>query len=555
MSKRIKERKKKEKINKIIFSIAVFLLTVSFIVLGVCYIYTNFFMPRKIESFFPEEISSLFLIKSNFTTDQGDKLKKLGLKFGDEKYFQNFLEDLIFPKLREQKLDIPDEKIFGWRGNFVAVGNIDVSSIENSSIFVIQVKNPSLCEEFLKTLEENLANKGYIISSEEFRGKKVTANRGLSEISYSLYEDYLLVSGKPDGVKKMIDTAYGKFASVENNSKYFKMKKKLSEDDSVVFSYFDPLKLARVIPILDQSNFNPIEKIGFKDPELRMGISFIPSEKGIEARIYNRNTYNKNAKGVGKNLKFSKKIPANALLYLEGRDIEPFLENILLEQDETEDPEIAIKAMKKLIELETNLDLDEDLFQYLDENYAFYMLPSSNKERLDTAMLFEANNLQKLKGKIGKIEIAILGLMQKSAIAEDMKDRTFTDHDYQNISYRYLNLPDSWRIDLVLGIIEEYFFLTTSEEAARNAIDVILERMPKTLSESSNFKSSYALSKDKDSDIFFFGDVQEFTKYMTNHLDFTYEDLDQKFKVLETLNLTKEEKTRENYYNLFLKVR
>jgi hypothetical protein len=286
-----------------------------------------------------------------------------------------------------------------------------------------------------------------------------------------------------------------------------------------------------------------------------MGISFIPSEKGIEAKIYNRNNYNKNNKGVGKNLKFSKKIPADTLLYLEGRDIEPFLENIILGQDETEDPEIAIKAMKKLIELETNLDLDEDLFQYLNENYAFYMLPSSNKERLDSAMLFEANKPQELKGKIEKIEKAILGLMQKSAIAEDMKDRIFTDHDYQNIDYRYLNLPDSWRIDLVLGVMDEYFFLATSEEAARNAIDVILERIPKTLNESSNFKSSYALSKDKDSDIFFFGDVQEFTKYMTNHMDFAYEDLDQKFKVLETLNLTKEEKSRENYYNLFLKVR
>jgi len=145
--------------------------------------------------------------------------------------------------------------------------------------------------------------------------------------------------------------------------------------------------------------------------------------------------------------------------------------------------------------------------------------------------------------------------MQKSSIAEDIKDKTFTDHDYQNVGFRYLNLPDSWRIDLALGVMDDYFFISTSEEAARNSIDVILERIPKTLDESSNFKSSYALSKNKDSDIFFFGDVQEFTKYMTHYMDFNYDDLDQKFKVLETLNLTKEEKSRENYYNLFLKVR
>ena len=464
MSKKIKERRKKEKRNKIIFSVTVFLLILGFIVFSIYYIYANFLAPRKIESFFPKEISSLFLIKSNFTTNQGDKLKKLGLKFGDEEYFQNFLENLIFPKLKEEKLDIPEEKVFGWRGDFVAVGNIKVSSIENSSIFVIQVKNPSLCEEFLKTLEENLANKGYVVNSEEFRGKKITTNRGLSDISYALYDEYLLVSGKPDGVKKMIDTAQGKFASMEDDSRYFKMKKKLSEEDSVVFSYFDPLELARAIPILDQSNFDSVEKFGFRDPDFRMGISFIPHASGIEAKIYNRKGYDKNIKGVGKNLAFAKKIPKDTLLYLEGRDIEPFLENILLGQDDTEDPEIAIEAMKKLIEMETNIDLDKDLFQYLNENYAFYMLPTSTKERLDLVLLFEVNNSNKFKSNIPKLENATLSLIQKSSVAEEMKDKTFTDHNYQNVGFRYLNLPDSWRIDLVLGNMDDYFFFASSEE-------------------------------------------------------------------------------------------
>lgn len=555
MSKRIKERKKKEKRSKTFFGLVVFLLTVGFVVLGGYYIYASFFAPRKIESFFPKEISSLFLVKSNFTTDQGDKLKELGQKFGDEKYFQNFLEDLIFPKLREQKLDMPEEKVFGWRGDFVAVGSIEVSNIENTSIFVIQVKNPSLCEEFLKILEENLANRGYIINSEEFRGKKVTTNRGLSNISYSLYDEFLLVSSKSDGVKKMIDTAGGKFASMEKDSKYFKMKKKLSEDDSVVFSYFDPLELARAIPILDQSNFNSVEKIGFREPDFRMGVSFIPHKNGIEAKVYNRKIYSQDSKGVGKNLKFSKKIPSDALLYLEGRDIEPFLENILLGQDDTEDPEIAIKAMKKLVEMETSIDLDEDFFKFLDEHYAFYMLPSSAKERFDSVLLLEADDIGDFKEKIPSIESAVLNLISKSSINNEMSGRFFTDHSYQNISYRYLNLPDEWRIDLIMGTIEDYFFVSTSEIGAQNAIDVALERIPKTLSDNRLFKSSYNLSKDSDSDIFFFGEVQEFTKYLTQHMDFIYEDLDQKFKVLESLNITKEEKSRENYYNLFLKVR
>ncbi len=555
MSQKIKERKKREKKNKIIFSISVLFITILFIISGAYYIYAKFFAPRKIESFFPKEISSLFLVKSNFTTDVGDKLKKLGLKFGDEKYFQNYLEDLIFPRLRDQKLNIPDEKVFGWRGDFVAVGSIKVSNIENTPIFVIQIKNPALCEEFLRTLEENLANRGYIINSEEFRDKKVTTNRGLSDISYALYDNYLLVSGKPDGVKKMIDTAHGKFASMVEDSQYFKMKKKLSENDSVVFSYFDPLELARAIPILNQSNLDSIGKLGINDSNLRMGITFIPGAQGIEARVYNRNDYTKDIKGVGRNLVFAKKIPYDSLLYLEGRDIESLLEGIISGQDDTADPEATISALKKLVEMETGVDLDKDLFQYINKNYAFYMLPSSEKERLDLTLAFELSKSEEFSGKINKIEDAVLNLIQKSSIKEEMSGRTFTDHSYQNINYKYLNLPDSWRIDLVIGQINDYFFIASSEEAAQNVIDVILGRIPKVLADSSTFKSSYELSKNKDSDIFFFGDMQEFTKYLSYNMDFNYEDLDQKFKILETLNLTREEKSRENYYNLFLKVR
>ena len=135
MSQRIKERKKKEKKIKFYSNLIIVFLVISFLVLFSWYIYSKFFAKKKIEAFFPQESFSFFLVKSNFTTEQGDRLRKLGTRFGDEKYFQNFLEDLIFPKLRDQKLDIPEEKFTGWRGDYIAVGNIKLSNIENISIF------------------------------------------------------------------------------------------------------------------------------------------------------------------------------------------------------------------------------------------------------------------------------------------------------------------------------------------------------------------------------------------------------------------------------------
>lgn len=555
MSKRIKERKKKEKKKKIISSLIISLFIAALAVYSFYFIYSNFFAKKKIETFFPKESFSFFLVKSNFTTDQGEKLRKLGLRFGDEKYFQNFLEDLIFPKLREQKLDIPEEKFFGWRGDFVAVGSMKLSNIENISIFVLQVKNPSLSEEFLKILEENLGKRGYVVTSEDFRGYKVTSNRGLSEISYAIFEDYLLVSEKTDGVKKMIDTALGKFPSLAQEDNYYTIKRKLEEDESVVFSFFDPVELAKAVPFLGSGAIDPIESIGLRKSNLRMGMSFIPHEYNIEAKVYSKKGYVEKDKKLGSRLVFAKRIPADVILYFEDKNFKPLIESFFLDSDKgSEDSKIEIEAMKKLAQMETGIDLDEKIFKHLSKNYALYMLPSSKKERLDIVSIFELEDEDKFSNNLGKIEEAVLNLLKKSSAGEEMNERKFTSHNYQNVNFRYLNLPDKWNVDLTYGLVDHHLFIATSEEASQNAIDVILDRIPKKLSDNDVFKSSYNLSKNNNSDQFLYADIQSFIKFMNYHVDFEYEELDRRVKILESLSFVKEEKRKNNYYNLFLRV-
>lgn len=555
MSQKIKARKKKEKKIKLYSNLIIALIIILFISLFSLYIYNKFFAAKKIESFFPEESYSFFLIRSNFTSDQGDKLRKLGLRFGDEKYFQNFLEDLIFPKLRDQKLDIPEEKFIGWRGDYVAVGNIKLSNIENIPIFVLEAKNPSLAGEFLKILEENLNKRGYVITSEDFRGHKVTSNRGLSEISYAVFDNYLLVSEKSDGVKKMIDTALGRFTSIYEEENYKTVKKKLSEDESIVFSYFDPLELARSIPFLNTSAIEPIERVGLRNrSNLRMGMSFIPNEYSIEAKLYSNKNYDSKDKKLKSKLSFAKKIPQDVLLYFEDNNLQSLIENFLLNSD-GDDPEVEIAAMKKLAEMETGIDLDKDLFEHLSENYTLYMLPSSNKEQLDIVSIFEVENEDKFAENLNKIENSTLELLKKTKKGEEIEGRKFTDHNYQNINYRYLNLPDEWNIDLAYALIDDYFYITTSDVASQSAIDVILGRVPEKLADNKIFKDSYNLARNDDSDQFFYANLQSFIQFMNYHLDFEYENLDRKVKILESLSFVKEEKRKDNFYNLFLRVK
>jgi hypothetical protein len=557
VSKRRKEKIKKEKKRKKIFGFFLIIALVIVIVLGSFFVYFKFFTKKGIESFVLADNSAFFLINMNHESDQAEALKKLGLRFDDENFFSNFLEDLIFPELREQKSDISDETLFGWRGDFVALGNIKVSAIENTPVFIIEVKNPPLAQNFLKTLEENLRKRGYSISSENFRNYNVTKSQGLNNISYALFDNYLLVSERTDGVMKMIDTRLGRFSALAQDKNYRLAKSKLEEEKSIIFGYLDLLDLIQRDSFLKkglgEETFN---KLDLDNEDLRVGVSFIPHEDNIEVRVYSKNFAKVGKKSKKTDLMFAEKIPPDVILYLEGKDARPLVEGLLFGQQENEENAKSQRVlMKRAIQAQTGLDLDEDLLNFLDGEYAVFMLPENSGKKVEAVLIFNIKGKSDFSEKITKIEKTAVNLLNQFAIKNEKEKADFTDHKYQDIGYRYLNLPEKWVTDLSLGATSDYFFIATSEKAAEKAIDVISGKIPETLSQNPSFKISLEAQKDKDSNQLFYCDIQRFIKFINSFVDFNYEKLDKKIKTLDTLSATKKETRKENFYNLFLKIK
>lgn len=554
MSKKRKEEIKKEKRKKKIFSLTLISVLIVFTILGLFFVYSKFFIKKGFESFVPAENSAFFLVNINPESDQAEILKKLGLRFGEEKFFKNFLNDLIFPELREKKAEISDELMFGWRGNFVALGNIKLSATENIPIFIIEVKNPPLASNFLKILEENLQKKGYFITSENFRGHQITKNQGPNSIAYALFDQYLLISERPDGVMKMIDTRLGRFPSLAQNKDYHLTKKKLEENKSIIFGYFDLIEFIKTLSFLEEKNINEetFDKLNIKHPVV--GISFIPHEDSIEAKIYSKD-YSKTKKSKKTELTFAKKIPADVIFYLEGKDARPAIENLLFGQNINENDETKKALIKRAIQIETGLNFDEDLLNFLDEEYTVLMLPSSSNKKIDAALIFNIKGKSNFAEKLPKLEKATIDLLNQYILKSENEKTNFTDHNYQNVNYRYLNLPDKWAIDIGVGITSDYFFLATSEKASESTIDIISGRIANTLSQNPSFKISFESLKNKFSNQLFYCDIQSLIKFMSLYTKSNYENLDKKIKILDTISIAQEKRGKEDFYNLFLKIK
>lgn len=555
MSKRRKrelEREKRKKKFFISLSLLFFILTIVF---SFGFVYFKFFAQKPIEAFIPDDVISFFLIDIDPDSEQNVVLKKLGLRFGDENFLNNFLEDLIFPGLRESEIEIDQEILFGWRGKKVAVGSIRVSPIENISIFIIQVKNYDLAQKFLSIFEENLQKAGHAVSFENFRGHKIIQSKGLNEISFTLLKDYLLISEKADGIKKMIDTELGRFSSLAQSKNYQLPKNKLKEKESIVFSYIDLLEFLKMISALSK-NFDPdvFSKLDLGNKSY-LGIAFIPHEDSIEAKIYSKSTlFTKRKRAKSKPI-FAEKIPADILFYYEGSDFRPHIEGLFFGQFVSqEEAEAKKEALKRLIQLEFGFNLDEDLLALLDQKYVFFMLSESTREKIEVVAIFDVKDKPNLFGKLGRLEHAIVNLLNKYVIKSENKPLNFTDYSYQNYKFRYLNLPDNLTFDISYGILSDYLFLATSDRALRIAIQSIEGQIDPTLSQDSLYKAAFT-NLNKDSDVIFYCDIQRFIKFLNYFVDFDYGKLDKRLRALNSLSFTKQEKGRDNFYNLFFKVK
>lgn len=557
MSQLRKQKEKKEKIMKRLIKSAAVLVIFGFLALGIIFLYQEFFAPKPPEAFVPSNPTSFISINLKQKPDQDEVLKELGKRLGDENFFENTIKGFIFPNLNEEELEIPEEeKIKSWLGEKIGIGHIYVSPTVSLSVFILELKNSDLAKKFLQTFSANLEKQGNVVTSEQFRNGEITKITGQTQLSYAINQGYLLISQRPDGVKKMIDTREGRFSSLKESRDYYLTKKKIKTKSALAFAYLDTFEFLKILyqattGLQDKEIFNKLETL---KGEKYLGLSLVPKRDGIKISGFIKKEQGENHRFKKIKTFFDKKIPKDIVVSFEGKNLKPFFESLLTGEKGLKEEEMAKKELFfRALELETGLNLEEDLFSLFEGRYVFALFPSQNT--LEGGLISEVKGKPDLLKKLGKVEEATVNLLNKYLVKEENKKVNFTEHSFGLTKYRYLNLPDKYQIDISYALVSDYLILATSSNSLEKLLTSLNSQPTETLSQNPSYQNSFTQLNKKESHQVVFLDVQNLLKFINRYIRFDYEKLDKKVKTLNTLIIIHEDKSSGSFFESFLEIK
>lgn len=555
MSQLRKQREKQEKKSKIIITGGISLIIILLLAGGVYFLYQEFFAPKPPESFIPSDPTSFISINLKQNPDQNETIKKLGARLGDENLLENTIKSIIFPGLNEDELQLPDEeKIKSWIGVKIGLSNFKVSPTTSLSAFIIELKNPELAKKFLHTFEENLKKQGNVVETEDFRNTKITNVKGHTELAYAINYNYLLISQKSDGIKKMIDTRAGRFDSLNGARDYYITKRKVKAKNSLAFGYLDTVEFLKIIYSFSTKNVdtNILNTLGAINKNDYLGISVIPEENGAHIIGFTKKEEKTEKSADKTKLTFDKIIPEDITASFEGKNLKPFLEDMIFGEANLKQETLANKELiKKGLQLETGVDLENDFLSLFDNPYVIAVFPASDK--LDAGIILDVKKEKELLKKLGNVENAATNLLNKYVTKDDKVN--FTDHNYNETKYRYLNLPDKYVADVNYALVSDYLILATSENAVKKLIDSVSGKTQNPLIKNASYKTSLEKLNKKEPHQLMFFNIQNIIKLTNKYIRFDYEKLDKRAKQLNTLAIVHEEREDGSFFDSFLEIK
>ena len=462
MSQEHKEKKNRQKNNRVIKIITIVLIVLAVIAFG---IYQLFIKKLKAESFIPENPTSVMLIDINPDSQQNRALEQLALNLGNENIFSNYLEELFFNGISLENLKIDERDLKSWLGDKLVISRIKLSSSEDRSAQVVEIKNVEKAREILSTIGTNIQKRGSVVSIEEFREREIVFIEGKNNLAYSLSDNFLLVSEDPAGIKIMIDTSLGRNRPLSSDKVYKKLKKKLKADDYVVFAFIDVLDTLKYISGFSQQiNFSFLDNVASSE-RINVGAVFTAQDDGIETNILMGGSGQSYEKKKGFTPSLAEKIPSDVSFYIEGQDVQSFTERLLVGKGEDlsdDDIEAKSELLKKGLNLQFGIDLEEDLFKLLSGRYAFVLFPIKEGKGFSAGIILERNKEKDLPEKMKKVEQVVLEEINKNLVKDENSNVSFIDRDYNGLSYRYAKLPEEIKADIFYAIMDDELIITLS---------------------------------------------------------------------------------------------
>lgn len=557
MSQLRKQQQKKERLIRRLTKLAVVFVIFGLLILGTVFFYQEFFAKKPAENFIPESPTSFISINFKQKPDQDEITKKLGLRLGDENIFENTLKNIIFPNLNEEELDLPEEeKIKSWLGEKIGIGHIYISPQISTSVFILDLKNQDLAKKFLQRFSDNLEKRGNVIAKEVFRNSEITEISGQTQLAYAINSGYLLISSGSDGIKKMIDTRAGRFPSLAQSRSYYLTKKRVAAKSAIAFAYLDTIEFLKIIyqTTSGQKNQQILDTMRALSQKRYLGLSITPKDDGVKILGFTKKDSEKEIKFRKIKPFFDQKVPKDLIVFFEGKDLKPILEELLTGNQERIKPEETAKKelFFRAFELETGLNLEKDLFSLFNSRYVFVLFPSS--EKIEAGLITEIKNQPDVLKKLSKLEETATTLLNKYVVKEESKKVNFTEHSSGKTNYRYLNLPDQYQIDISYAVLPDYLVLATSKETLEKLLATIAGA-EEVISSNPSYQNAIAQLSKKDPHQIIFIDGQNLLKFINRYIHFDYEKLDKKAKAIESLVINHEEKSTGSFFESFLKIK
>lgn len=493
MSQRRKEEIKRKKKA---FRLRLGIVAVVVLLLVGLVTYYKYFRRLQPEGFIPENPISFLLIDINPDSEQNASLDELADNLGDEEIFKKYIEGQFFRGISKDNLKIEEDDLKSWLGEQLVISKVRLGSgQESKSTHVVDVKNVVKAKDVLGTVNENVKRRGNVVNTEEFRGIDIIhVTGGQRDLAYAFYENYLLFSEDPTGIKMMVDTAIGRNKSLASDRVYRRVKRKLKGDDFVVFAFLDLVESLREITKLsDQIDIPFLGNIS-TDTRFNMGIVFQAQPDGVRMTtlLGGENEPYEKKKGFKPNLTSS--APADAAFYWEGQEIQSLIERLLVSQEKKlsqADREAKIELLKRGISLQFGLDLDKDIFDVLEGRYALVFFPEKEEKGLSAGLVLSKEEGKSVEDNMKKLEQLAAQEINDKLVKEGEGEVSFISQTYKNTSYRLAKLPASVKVDIYYAILSDKIIIATGPKALGGLIDAAADTSDDVLANNKTFLNTY----------------------------------------------------------------
>ena len=494
MSQRRKEEIKK---RKRAFWLRLGIVGVIVLLLAGLLSYYKFFRRVQPEDFIPENPITFLLIDINPDSAQNDSLEKLAINLGDEDIFERYIEGQFFQGISKDNLKIEEEDLKSWLGDKLVISKVRLKGDPQSkSAHVVEINNVVKAKDILGSINENIKKRGSVVSAEEFRGIDIVYIESSQEASaaYAFYDDYLLLSEDPAGIKMMVDTAIGRNKSLDSDRIYRRVKRKLKGDDFVVFAFLDLVEsLREVTQLSDQIDIPFLGQIP-TDTRFNLGIVFKAQDDGVRMQtlLGGENESYEKKKGFKPNL--ASTVPANAAFYWEGQDVQSFVERLLVSQEKglnESDREAKIELLKRGLSLQFGIDLDKDLFDSLDGRYGLVLFPEKEEKGLSAGLILTRKEGEEVEDNMKKLEELAVQEINDKLIKEGEGNVSFINQTYKNTTFRFAKLPDSIKVDIYYAVLSDKIIFATGPNALSSLIDASTGSSSDALADSTTFNKTY----------------------------------------------------------------